>query len=90
VIWTSDEFGARRVGRIHLAGEHDGGERWTWAVNPPMPIPTWCHGITKSRDAAMAAFRRSFERFHADTSTRQWVDAFATQRASAERLERHR
>ena len=86
VVWRSDELGENHVGRIRLAGEHDGGERWTWAVNPPMPIPTWCYGVAKSREAAMAAFRRSFERFHANITTRQWTDAFASQRASAERL----
>jgi hypothetical protein len=87
VIWTSDEFGARRVGRIRLAGEHDGGERWEWAINPPMPVPAWGHGLARSRPMATAAFRRVFERLHSETTTRQWQDAFATQRIGEERLE---
>ena len=29
---------------------------------------------------ATAAFRRVFEKFHAETTARQWADAFATQR----------
>jgi hypothetical protein len=71
VIWTSDEFGARRVGRIRLAGEHDSGERWEWAINPPMPVPAWGHGLARSRQMATAAFRRVFERFYTETTARQ-------------------
>jgi hypothetical protein len=39
VIWTPAEYGGRRVGRIRLVTEYtrDEGERWEWAINPPMP-----------------------------------------------------
>jgi hypothetical protein len=90
VIWTSEEFGVRRVGRIRWAQEHRDSNRWKWAINPPVPVPAWGHGIARSRLLATAAFRRVFERFHSETTTRQWVDAFATQRTGEERLERGR
>lgn len=89
VIWTSDEYGARRVGRIRLASEHAQAERWEWAINPPMPVPAWGHGLARSRLLAAAAFRRVFEKFHSETTARQWQDAFATQRDGEERLERN-
>jgi hypothetical protein len=76
------------VGRVRLTGEHDGAERWEWAFNPPMPVHAWAHGLARSRELATAAFRRAFENFHRETAARQWADAFATQRAGEERLER--
>lgn len=88
VIWTSESFGARRAGRIRLATEHAQAERWEWTINPPMPVPAWGHGLAKSRQLATAAFRRVFERFHSETTARQWADAFATQRDGEERLAR--
>src|SRR5947209_19186392 len=90
VIWTSDSFGARRVGRIRLATGHAEADRWEWTINPPMPVPAWGHGLARSRELATAAFRRMFEKFHQDTAARQWADAFATQAAGEERLERQR
>jgi hypothetical protein len=57
VIWTSDEYGARRVGRVRFTGEHEGAERWEWTINPPMPVPAWGHGLAPSRGLATAAFR---------------------------------
>ena len=60
VIWTSDAFGARRVGRIRLATEHAEKERWEWTINLPMPVPSWGRGIARSRPMANAAFQRSF------------------------------
>ena len=44
--------------------------------------------IARARELATAAFRRAFENFHRETAARQWADAFATQRAGEERLER--
>ena len=88
VLWTSDEFGCRRVGRIRRVNQHRDEDRWEWAINPPMPVPAWCHGLAHSRDQATAAFRRSFERLHRETTARQWSDAFATQSNGEERLER--
>jgi hypothetical protein len=61
------------------------GETWVWAINPPMPVPAWGHGIARSRELATTAFGRAFERFHRETTARQWADAFATQRAGEER-----
>jgi hypothetical protein len=89
VIWRSDEYGENRVGRIRLATEHNwrDGETWEWAINPPMPVPAWGHGLARSRPMATAAFRRVFERFCSETTARQWHDAFATQRTGRERLE---
>ncbi len=45
MIWTSDEFGANRIGRIRLATEHNwrDGETWEWRINPP--VPAWGHGL---------------------------------------------
>jgi hypothetical protein len=87
VIWRSESFGARRVGRIRLAEEQNwrDGETWVWAINPPMPVPAWGHGTARSREKATAAFRRVFDRFHEETTARQWADAFATQHAGEER-----
>jgi hypothetical protein len=87
VIWTSESFGAHRVGRIRLATEHNmrDGETWVWSINPPMPVPAWGHGLARSRPMATAAFRHVFERFHRETTARQWADAFATQRSGEER-----
>jgi len=90
VIWTSESFGAHRVGRIRLATEHAEADRWEWTINPPMPVPAWGHGLARSRELAMAAFRRAFERLHQETTARQWADAFAMQAAGEERLERQR
>jgi hypothetical protein len=39
---------------------------------------------------ATAAFRRVFERFHSETTARQWANAFATRRTEEERTERGR
>jgi hypothetical protein len=33
VIWTSESFGARRVGRIRLATEHRDADTWSWSIN---------------------------------------------------------
>jgi hypothetical protein len=91
VIWTSEQFGARRVGRIRLATEQNwkrDGEHWTWSIHPPMPIPPWGNGMARSLPLAQEAFRRAFERLHRETTARQWQDAFRTQRASEERLAR--
>jgi hypothetical protein len=88
VIWTSVSFGARRVGRFRLATEHRDADTLAWSINPPMPVPAWCHGIARSRELARAAFRRAFERFHSETTARQWADAFATQRTGEERHDR--
>jgi len=53
-----------------------------------MPVPPWTHGLAKDLDGAKAAFRRAFERFHNDTTDRQWQDAFATQNTVRERSDR--
>jgi len=90
VIWTSDSFGARRVGRIRLATQHLLAERWEWSINLPMPVPAWGHGIARSRPMANAAFKRIFEKFHSQTTARQWADAFAAQGTSEERLQREK
>ena len=80
VICTSESFGDRRVGRIRLAGEYDGSERWEWSINPPMPVPSWGHGLARWRELAITAFRQAFQNFHRETSARRWADAFATRR----------
>jgi hypothetical protein len=87
VIWTSEQFGANRVGRIRLSSSSawQREDTWDWHINPPLPIPPWGNGNARSLELAQAAFRRAFERFHHDTSDRQWGDAFAMQRASSER-----
>jgi hypothetical protein len=52
-----------------------------------MPVPAWCHGIVRSRPTAAAAFRRARERLHQETTSRQWQDAFTTQKTGEERLD---
>lgn len=86
-VRSGEPFGARRIGRVRLASEHAEAERWEWVINP-MPVLAWGHGIARSRQLATAAFRRMFEKFHQETTARQWADAFATQRTGEEWLER--
>jgi hypothetical protein len=48
-----------------------GGERsgfnpgWTWAINPPLPIPTCATGFAPSLDEAKVAFKEAWARFYA-------------------------
>ena len=55
----------RSIGRIREATERAGSNPcWTWAINPPLPIPTWATGQQTSFDAAKVAFRAAWERFY--------------------------
>ena len=54
----------RSVGRIRLADERSWqGVVWTWNVNPPLPIPSWCNGSADSLEAAKDDSRSRGERF---------------------------
>src|SRR5436190_16378824 len=49
-------FEGRRVGRIREATEQLGfNPCWTWAINPPLPIPTWGSGQATSLEGAKPA-----------------------------------
>jgi hypothetical protein len=55
----------RSVGRIRLADERSWqGVVWTWNVNPPLPIPSWCNGSADSLEAAKDEFKVAWERFY--------------------------
>ena len=59
-------FERRRIGRIREANERSGfNPGWTWAINPPLPIPTWGAGQASTLNEAKAAFREAWERFYA-------------------------
>ncbi|ABE63432.1 hypothetical protein Nham_2652 [Nitrobacter hamburgensis X14] len=56
----------RSAGRIRLADVRSWqGPVWTWNVNPPLPIPSWCNGSTDSLEAAKDEFKAAWERFYA-------------------------
>jgi hypothetical protein len=56
----------RSVGRIRLADERSWqGIVWTWNVNPPLPIPSWCNGSADSLEGAKDEFKAAWERFYA-------------------------
>jgi hypothetical protein len=58
-------FEARSIGRIRQATERAGFHPcWTWAINPPLPIPTWGTGQATSLEGAKASFRQAWERFY--------------------------
>ena len=59
VLWTTEQFGKWRIGRIRHAEELS---RWTWVVNLPLPIPA-CQGRAASLAEAQAAFRKAGETF---------------------------
>lgn len=67
VVWKSDLYGERYVGRIRRAYEQThNGEVWVWHVIPVTPTRPGCDGQSKSRQEAQAAFRKAFERFCGD------------------------
>jgi hypothetical protein len=56
----------RKIGRIREATERFGfNPSWTWAINSPLPIPTWGNGSALSLEEAKAAFSEAWERFYA-------------------------
>ena len=59
-------YDERRVGRIRLAPGRVG-QPWSyeWAINPPLPIPSWCAGSDCDLGRAKAAFREAWGRFYA-------------------------
>jgi hypothetical protein len=66
----------RSVGRIRLAseGSHKG-VVWTWHVDLPLSIPSWCNGTADSLEEATAQFKAAWERFYAGLSPergRRW------------------
>ncbi len=81
VLWNSDQFGERRIGRIRLAGEANTaqGEVWAWHLQPPLPVPGYGNGRADSLDEAKAAFRGAFEKFYAETSTTEFAHGFSHQ-----------
>lgn len=62
-------FEGRSVGRIREATERSGhNPGWDWAINLPLPIPTWAKGSEDTFEAAKDAFRAAWERFYATLS----------------------
>ena len=60
------KFEGRPVGRIRETGERIGhNPGWDWVINPPIPIPTWCHGSTDDLEQAKAALKEAWENFYA-------------------------
>ena len=56
----------RGIGRIREATERFGfNPGWTWAINPPLPVPPWGNGQAPSLEQAKAEFRAAWERFYA-------------------------
>jgi hypothetical protein len=49
------------------AGRQDPRGHW-WAINPPLPIPTWGTGQAPTLDEAKAAFQEAWERSLANHS----------------------
>jgi hypothetical protein len=72
VIWTSEEFGARRVGCIVRTGN-----KWEWRFELPTAVPVWAHGLSRDQSTAMAAFRITFEGYHRQASQEQLAEALA-------------
>jgi len=60
------KLAGRSVGRIRRAEERYGhNPGWDWAINPPLPIPSWCVGSEDSLEQAKVASREAWERFYA-------------------------
>jgi hypothetical protein len=58
----------RAVGRMRLADERPDHEMWEWAINPPLPVPSWGVGRAASLEDAKMAFGAAWERFYARLS----------------------
>ena len=71
VVWTSDDFGARRVGFIARTGN-----KWKWRLDLPTAVPGWAHGVSRHQVTAMGSFRLAFESFYRQTSDKQLAEAF--------------
>jgi hypothetical protein len=54
----------RAIGRIRLADERPEHEMWEWAINPPLPVPSWGVGRAPSLEDAKAACRAAWVRFY--------------------------
>jgi hypothetical protein len=55
----------RAIGRIRLADERSDHELWEWAINPPLPIPSWAKGTAATLQDAKTAFQEAWRRFYA-------------------------
>jgi hypothetical protein len=55
----------RSVGRIRLTIGVGGSLHWDWAVNPPLPIPSWANGSAASLEEAKQSFRKAWQQFYA-------------------------
>jgi hypothetical protein len=59
-------FEGRSVGRIREATERTGhNPGWNWHINPPLPVPPWCHGSAADLGSAKVAFKEAWEKFRA-------------------------
>lgn len=71
-------FEGRSIGRIREATERIGhNPGYDWTINPPLPIPTWCHGSELNFERAKIAFREAWGRFYATLtpeSIKHWHD----------------
>ena len=55
----------RAIGRIRLADERSEAVTWEWAINPPLPIPSWAKGTAASLQDAKSAFQEARRWFYA-------------------------
>jgi hypothetical protein len=55
----------RAIGRIRLADERTESVTWEWAINPPLPIPSWARGTAATLQDAKTAFQEAWRRFYA-------------------------
>jgi hypothetical protein len=79
----------RSIGRIREATERLGfNPGWTWAINPPLPIPPWGTGFAKSLDEAKAEFQAAWIRFYATLTPDDIAHWHHHQDAAAERNRR--
>ena len=88
VVWTTEHFGKWPVGRIRLLPEISGSDKWEWAINLHLPLPTSCHGRTASLSEAETAFRRAWKQFLPTIAESNLRDAFDTYREAVRRAQR--
>jgi hypothetical protein len=56
---------SRAIGRLRMADQRPDHEMWEWAINPPLPVPSWGVGRAPSFEEAKSAFREAWVKFYA-------------------------
>ena len=72
VVWETERWGPRRIGRIRLATESSEG-MWLWYINPPLPVPPWGSGQAIMLDDAKAQIKDAWARFVEMQAAEGWV-----------------